>query len=51
MKKKKDRRMVETSILKDQMKYPISKKRHEEVTRGPTFQVLWVCLPSTIGGP
>lgn len=51
MKKKKDRRIVEAPILEDQMKQPISKKGHDEVTRGPTFQILWVCLPSTIGGP
>jgi hypothetical protein len=51
MKKEKDGRMVEAPILEDQMKQPISKKGHKEVTLGPTFQVLGDRLPSTIGGP
>jgi hypothetical protein len=51
MKKKKDRRMVEAPILEDHMKQPISKKKHEKVTQGFEFQILWVRLTSTIGGP
>jgi len=47
--KKKEWRMVKVPILKDQMKQLIPKKEHQKVTL-PTFLVLWVGLPSTIGG-
>jgi hypothetical protein len=50
MKKKKDRRTIEVPILEDQMKQPKPTKEPHEVIL-PTFQVSWVGLPSTIGGP
>jgi hypothetical protein len=51
MKKKKDKKMVEAPILEDQMKQPISKKEHKEVTQSLEFQILWARLTFTIGGP
>jgi hypothetical protein len=48
--KKKELGMVEVPILEDQMKQIRPKKEPQEVTLA-TFQVPWVGLPSTIGGP
>jgi len=50
VRKKKDKRTIEVPILEDQMKQPKPKKEPHELIP-PTFQMPWVGLPSTIGGP